>query len=104
MARAASALAVWYIRVYTHLMSAVNSRTFKSGNSIAVRLPKEVALAPGMAVTIERSGDVLTIRPAVDPAEEKRKLRKFIEALSALPKPPEVEKREPIEFPDRPGL
>lgn len=90
-----------YIRVY---MNAVNSRTFKSGNSVAVRLPKEIALAPGLEVVIERKGDTLTIRPAVDPAEEKRKLAEFIAALTALPKPSKVEKREPIEFPDRPGL
>lgn len=85
-------------------MNAVNSKTFKSGNSVAVRLPKEVAFAPDMPVVIERKGDTLTIRPAVDPAEEKRKLAEFIAALRALPKPLEVEKREPIEFPDRPGL
>lgn len=85
-------------------MGIVDSKTFKSGNSIAVRLPKEVALAADMAVTIERKGDVLTIRPKIDPAEEKRRLIRLIERLDALPKPPYIEKREPIEFPDRPGL
>lgn len=85
-------------------MNAISSKTFKSGNSVALRLPKEIGFAPGMEVVIERSGDVLTIRPAIDPAEEKRKLAEFIAALRALPKPPEVQKREPIEFPDRPGL
>lgn len=85
-------------------MNAVTSKTFKSGNSIAVRLPKEIAFAPDTQVVIERKGDVLTIRPAVDPAEEKRRLAEFIAALRALPKPSEVETREPIEFPDRPGL
>lgn len=85
-------------------MNAVNSKTFKSGNSIAVRLPKEVAFAADTAVIIERKGDTLIIRPAVDPAEEKRKLAEFIAALQALPRPSAVEKREPIEFPDRPGL
>ena len=85
-------------------MNAVNSKTFKSGNSVAVRLPKEVAFAPDTKVVIERNGDVLTIRPAVDPAEEKRKLRALIEDLKAIGPPGDVEKREPIEFPDRPGL
>ena len=37
-------------------------------------------------------------------AEEKRKLLELVEALRSLPRPGEVEEREPIEFPDRPGL
>ena len=85
-------------------MNQISSKTFKSGNSVAVRLPKSVGFAADMNVTIECNGDVLTIRPAVDPAEEKRKLAEFIQALRALPKPPEVQKRKPIEFPNRPGL
>lgn len=85
-------------------MGIVDSKTFKSGNSVAVRLPKEVAFAPDTRVTIERKGDVLTIRPAFDPAEEKRKLDALVATLKALPRPPEVEIREPIEFPERNGL
>ena len=85
-------------------MNAVNSKTFKSGNSVAVRLPKEIAFAPDTPVVIERKGDTLTIRPAVDPAEEKRKLLYMIEALKAIGPPAEVEKREPIYFPRRKGL
>jgi len=85
-------------------MGIVDSKTFKSGNSIAVRLPKEVAFAPDIRVTIERNGDVLTIRPAIDATEEKRKLLELIAELESLPKPDYVEKREPIEFPERPGL
>jgi hypothetical protein len=57
-----------------------------------------------MAVTIERHGDVITIRPTHDAAEKKRKLLEFIEVMRALPAPGYIEKREPIEFPERPGL
>ena len=85
-------------------MNAVSSKTFKSGNSIAVRLPKEVAFPPNLDVTIEREGDVLTVRPTVDPKHEKRKVRELIEALRALPKPPYIERRETPEPPVRPGL
>lgn len=86
-------------------MNAVNSKTFKSGNSIAVRLPKEIAFAPDTHVVIEREGDVLTIRPAVNPVEEKRKLRQLLDDLAAIGPPDDgVQKRVPIEFPDRPGL
>jgi len=85
-------------------MNAISSKTFKSGNSVAVRLPREVGFAPDMKVTIERNGDVLTIRPAIDPVEEKRKLLALVGALRAIGPPDEIEKREPFEFPERPGL
>lgn len=85
-------------------MNSINSKTFKSGNSVAVRLPKEVGFPPDTHVVIEQNGGVLTIRRASDPVEEKRKVLELVAALRALPKPTEVEKREPIEFPIRPGL
>lgn len=85
-------------------MGIVNSKVFRSGNSEAVRLPKEIAFGANIDVVIERNGDTLTIRPARDPAEEKRKLLDLVDALRALPRPDHVEQREPIEFPDRPGL
>jgi antitoxin VapB len=85
-------------------MGAHETKTFKSGNSVALRLPKALGVGPDERMVIERNGDVLTIRRLKDPAEEKRKLLELVEALRALPRPDEVEKREPIEFPDRPGL
>jgi len=85
-------------------MGAHETRTFKSGNSVALRLPKSLAIGAGERMLIEQEGDVLTIRRVKDPAEEKRKLAELVEALRALPRPGELEKREPIEFPDRPGL
>ena len=86
-------------------MGVVDSKTFKSGNSVAVRLPKAVAFAPDIAVTIERNGDVLTIRPAHDPAAEKRKMADLVAALRAIGPPEDgVQPRDPFEAPDRPGL
>jgi antitoxin VapB len=85
-------------------MTAHETRTFKSGNSVALRLPKSLAIGPDERMLIEQNGDVLTVRRLKDPAEEKRKLLELVEALRKLPAPGEVEKREPIEFPDRPGL
>lgn len=85
-------------------MNAVSSKTFKSGNSVALRLPKALAIGPDIEMTIEKNGDVLTIRPVLDPAEEKRKLLAFLDDLAALPRPPSVQEREPFEFPERPGL
>lgn len=43
-------------------------------------------------------------RLARDSAEAKRMLAALVEGLRNLRRPGEVEKREPIEFPDRPGL
>ena len=41
------------------------TRIFKSGNSFAVRIPKELAvIEAAQDVEIERSGDALIIRPA----------------------------------------
>ncbi|HLL29839.1 MAG TPA: hypothetical protein VK403_02475 [Allosphingosinicella sp.] len=85
-------------------MGMPETRTFKSGNSEAVRLPQGIGFGIGVAVKVERDGDRVVITPARDPAEEKRKLRELVEALQALGRSGEVEEREPIEFPDRPGL
>jgi antitoxin VapB len=82
----------------------VHTRTFKSGNSVAVRLPKGFAIPEGVEVELDKSGDVVTIRLTRDPAEEKARLLKMLEDLEALPKPARVEKREPILFPKRRGL
>ena len=82
-------------------MSTVRTKTFKSGNSEAVRLPKEIAFGEGVELVAVRSGDVLTLYPA---QQTTMSLEDMFEALNKLPAPPEVEEREPIEFPDRPGL
>ena len=85
-------------------MGVIESKTFKSGNSVAIRLPKELGFAADVAVTIERVGTTLTIKPVVDPAEEKRKLAELVAALRAIGPMEEVEVREPIEFPARSEL
>lgn len=79
-------------------MPTVTSRTFKSGNSEAVRLPREVALGPGVEVTIVRSGDVLTIYP------KRQTIAEMVRRLNELPKPTEIEKRDQEDLPEPPGL
>lgn len=94
-----------YILVYTEAaLGAIETRTFKSGDSVAVRLPEELGFAPDVAVTIEQRGTTLTIKPAIDPVEEKRKLTELMARLRRNGPITPVQKREPIEFPDRPGL
>jgi antitoxin VapB len=82
----------------------VHTKTFKSGNSVAVRLPKGFAIPEGIEVELDKSGDLVTIRLTRDPAEVKSRMRKLIEELEAIGPIGEIEKPEPIDFPDRPGL
>lgn len=77
-------------------MIEVDSKTFKSGNSEALRLPKEVALGSNVEVTIRRNGDTLTITP-----KRRKTLGAVVEALAKLPKPDKPWKRERIIFPTR---
>jgi antitoxin VapB len=72
------------------------TRVFKSGNSQAVRIPAELAYADTeIDLEITRQGDVITIFPA------RNSLKQAVAALRSMPKPPQVEKREPIEVPER---
>ena len=79
-------------------MSVVDSRTFRSGNSEAIRLPKAVAFGQDIELTIVRSGDVLTIYPTRPPIGD------LIATLAALPRPDAIEVREDEELPERAGL
>lgn len=91
--------------VYTERMNKpVHTRTFKSGNSVAVRLPKGFAIPEGAEVELDRNGDVVTLRLTRDPAHEKARMLRMLDDLAAMPKPPQIEKREPILFPKRRGL
>jgi len=79
-------------------MATVTSRVFRSGNSEAVRLPKDVAFGRDMEVTIVRTGDVLTITP------KRPSVRDMVQKLRELPRPSQIEERDADIFPDRPGL
>ena len=82
----------------------VHTRTFKSGNSVAVRLPKQLGVASDENVLIIPQGRDFLVRRVVDPIEEKRKLMELIVAMDAIGPVGEIEVREPLEFPDRRGL
>lgn len=79
-------------------MATTTSRTFKSGNSEAVRLPRDMAFGPGVELTLVRSGDVLTIYPT------RMSVADMVVALNALPRPGGIEVRDEDLFPERPGL
>ena len=76
-------------------MHAIRSRTFRSGNSEAVRLPKEVAFGVDTEVEIMREGEVVTIRPV------KKSMAWLMEQLRTLPAPDKPMVREPFEAPVR---
>ncbi len=89
-------------------MGVFDTKIFKSGNSVAVRLPKELGFREGAQVRIVREGDGVTIRPRLveDPEEARRQLQKLLDDLDAIGRPGVVQDREAIraEFPARPGL
>ena len=79
-------------------MPIVRSRTFRSGNSEALRLPTDVAFGENVELVIARSGDVLTVYPAAMSVPE------MVDRLRAFPVPPRVEERDSDEIPEPPGL
>lgn len=87
-------------------MGAHHTKTFQSGNSVAVRLPKELGIAPGTFVTIEREGREIVITPAAEetPEELRARMLRLIARLDEIGRPGVVEERDPDIFPDRPGL
>jgi antitoxin VapB len=90
-------------------MASVVSRTFKSGNSDAVRLPKGLGFGVGVAVRIERVGDRMVIRvvPAeVDPAVQRLRILKMVEDINTIAGVTVIPRgeRDVDWWPERPGL
>jgi antitoxin VapB len=79
-------------------MATAKSRTFRSGNSEAVRLPRDLAFGPDVELILVRSGDVLTIYPT------RMSVADLVAALNQLPRPSSIEVRDEDIFPERPGL
>lgn len=79
-------------------MTIVTTKTFRSGNSQAVRLPREVAYTGEIELTIEKSGDVITMYP------KRPTLKEMVDRLRSVPPPSSAQRRERIEFPKRRGL
>ena len=71
------------------------TRVFRSGDGQAVRIPTELAYEDGAELAISRYGEIVTLSPV------RSGLRDAVAQLRALPRPPDVERREPIELPER---
>lgn len=83
-------------------MIEVDSKTFKSGNSEAVRLPKEVAFGADVEVTIRKVGDTLEITPKAKRKKTMAELAAYLLELGPPPGP-KVGRLKPI-IPKRRGL
>lgn len=75
------------------------TKTFKSGNSVAVRLPKELGIVEGTEFEIEHTGTGVLLR-----RRARYKGSDLVEALEKLPKLVKPFKLERILFPKRRGL
>jgi len=95
-----------YIPYIHHPMNnPVHTKAFKSGNSVAVRLPKGFAIPAGAELEMDKIGDTVTIRVTRDTVEAQRRMRETFAAMQAIGAPPDgVQKRDPFDFPERPGL
>ena len=82
------------------------TRTFKSGNSEAVRLPKGMGFGIGVDVRVEREpGGRLVLTPIVDREEQRRKMDQAYQRMLAIGAPADgVQARDPFVFVERPGL
>jgi antitoxin VapB len=80
-------------------MGIIRTKTFQSGNSEAIRLPKEVAFGVGTEVIIETSGKTLRIYKA-----PKLTIQELVARLRVMPKPTEVQDLDREEIPEREGL
>ena len=87
-------------------MSVHHTKAFQSGNSAAVRLPKELGITAGTRVTIAREGRDIVLRPAAEETREELRARMIalITRLDEIGRTGEAEVRDPDIFPDRPGL
>lgn len=77
---------------------------FKTGNSVAIRLPKAFGVKPGDKFELIRKGGHMEIHPVEDLEQERADLKELGRILRELGPRKNPLKREPIEFPDRPGL
>lgn len=64
------------------------TKVFKSGNSLAVRLPRELAFPEGAEVVVTRQGESLIVSPA------RLDMKTLVARLALAPSPPPVDRPE----------
>ena len=83
-------------------MATHKTKTFKSGNSQAVRLPKALAFPDGTELEMARDGDIVTLRPTL--RSGKISFKQMMAELRKLPDVTDIEVRDSDIFPEREGL
>jgi len=75
-----------------------NARSFRSGNSVAIRMPSALGVEPGMDWTVVAQGDELVLRPKPAP-------KRFIDVSGFAGKAPWLKPLPPElrEFDERPS-
>ncbi len=82
----------------------VKTIAFKSGNSVAVRLPKGFGIKSGEPLDVVSDGQKIEIQRSVDPEYARKQLAELVRELNEIG-PIDGDPRDGrIEFPDRPGL
>lgn len=87
-------------------MGVHQTKTFKSGNSEAVRLPKGMGFGIDVDVRVEREpGGRVVLTPVVDREAQRRRMDEAYARMLAIGAPADgVQARDPFLFIDRPGL
>jgi antitoxin VapB len=85
----------------------IKTSAFKTGNSVAVRLPKSFGIKAGDPLEVKRRGRDVEIHVLADPDYERAQIAELIRELDAIGPVPSAELARDdgrIEFPDRLGL
>lgn len=77
-------------------MTRVHTKAFKSGNSVAVRLPRAMGVREGDELVLERQVDGVSIR-----AVAKGSMAQLVDTLRNMPNPPDGWTRLPADIPER---
>jgi antitoxin VapB len=77
---------------------------FKSGNSVALRVPKSSGIKPGDQFDLVERGGIFELVPVLDLAHEKAELAALVSELRAIGPIGGDPNDGRIEFPERPGL
>jgi antitoxin VapB len=73
-----------------------NARSFRSGNSVAIRIPSALGVEPGMDWTVEAQGNDLVLRPRQAP-------RRTIDVSGFAGKAPGIRLAPREDFDERPS-
>ena len=82
-------------------MGVIESRTFKSGDHVAVVLPDALGIPADFALRLEWEGQTVTIKPASENIEAKRTWAEVLEKLAEIGPVGEIGERLPINVPTR---